>query len=209
MSLINRVALVAATALSAVALYDAAQMGFTGTTSGFSDEFGMTPMMIVGGLAHGVTYAALVAVLVVQGARIDAGSPVRRWIRRLLVLDFGLLAALFLVGTPFLPALEQAGWGGVTSAIGDTSFLLMFALAVALGVASVRRPELRAAALVLIGTVPLIGLAVGLGALGSGFAHPAYPEAAVYLGVALLAHRVAPLRTPVAAQPVLTPQSAA
>jgi hypothetical protein len=38
--------------------------------------------------------------------------------------------------------------------------------------------------------VPLMGLAVGLGALGSDFAHPAYPEATVYVGIALLAYQV-------------------
>ena len=61
-------------------------------------------------------------------------------------------------------------------------------------------PELRAAALVLIAIVPLIGLTVGLGALGSGFAHPAYPEAAAYVGLALLGYRAAATRTPAAAR---------
>jgi hypothetical protein len=209
MSTINRVALAAATTVSAVALWDAIHTGLTGRPSGFSDEYGLTPMMIVGGVVHGLTYAALLAVLVVQRRRIDAGSAVRRWIRRLLVVDFGLLATMFLIGTPFLPLLERAGWGDVSSAIGGISFLLMFILPVALGLASVRTPQLRAAALVLIGTVPLIGLAAGLAALGTGFGHPAYPEAAVYLGVALLGYRVAPARMPTAAERVPTPQSAA
>jgi hypothetical protein len=209
MSMINRVAIAAATTLSGVAVYDAIHAGVAGRPSGFSDAYGMTPTMIIGGVVHGLTYAALLAVLVVQRRRIDAGSTVRRWIRRLLVIDFGLLATIFLIGTPFLPRMERAGWGDVSSAIGGISFLVMFVLSVALGLASVRQPHLRVAALVLISTVPLIGLAIGLGALGSSFAHPAYPEAAVYLGVALLGYRVAPARTPAAAQRVPTPQSAA
>jgi hypothetical protein len=208
MSMINRVAIAAATALSALALYDAIHAGLTGRPSAFSDAFGMTPMMIIGGVVHGLTYAALVAVLVVQRRRIDARSAARRWIRRLLVVDFGLLATMFLIGTPFLPRMERAGWGDVSSAIGGISFLLMFVLSAALGVASVRIPQLRAAALILIGTVPLIGLAIALAALGTGFGHPAYPEAAIYLGVAMLGHRFAPVRTPAAARRVPTPQIA-
>jgi hypothetical protein len=208
MSVLSRVALVTAAAMSTIALYDAAHMGFTGRPSGFSDQFGLTPMMVIGGLTHGLGYAALVAVLAAAGPRIDAGSAVRRWIRRLLQVDLTLLAVMFLVGTPFVPALERAGWGGVTSAFGGIAFLLMFVLAVALGLASVRRPEGRPAALVLVATVPLLGLTVGLGALDSGFAHPAYPEATVYLGLALLAHQLAPVRARTAASPTLASASA-
>jgi hypothetical protein len=208
MPLINRVALAAATMLSGVAVYDAIHAGLTGRPSGFSDEYGLTPMMIIGGLVHGVVYTALVAILVVHRERIDTGSAVRRWIRRLLVLDLGLMAVTFLIGSPFLPAMERAGWGGVASAIGGTSFLLMFVLSVGLGLASLRAPELRAAALVLIAIVPLIGLTIGLGALDSGFAHPAYPEAAAYVGLALLGHRAAPARTPAAARGNAIAQSA-
>lgn len=208
MSTINRVALAAATTLSAVALWDAIHTGLTGRPSGFSDQYGLTPMMIISEVVHGLTYAAFLAVLVVQRRRIDSGSSVRRWIRRLLAVDFGLLAAMFLIGSPFLPLLQRAGWGDVASTIGGISFLLMFVLSVALGLASVRTPQLRTAALVLIATVPLIGLAVGLAALGTGFGHPAYPEAAVALGVALLGHRAPSARTPMATQPLPTPQSA-
>ena len=207
MSIINRVAVAAAITLSGVALWDAIHTGLTGRPSGFSDAYGMTPMMIIGEMVHGLTYVALLAVLVVQRRHIDSGSAVRRWIRRLLVVDFGLFATMFLIGTPFLPAIERAGWGDASSTIGGISFLLMFVLAVALGLASVRTPQLRAAALVLISTVPLIGLAIALGALGTGFGHPAYPEAAVYLGVALLGYRMDPASKPAAAQPVPTPQS--
>jgi hypothetical protein len=208
MSLLSRVALVTAAAMSTIALYDAAHMGFTGRPSGFSDQFGLTPTMVIGGMTHGLGYALLATALAVAGPRIDAGNAVRRWIRRLLVVDLGLLAAMFLAGTPFLPALERAGWGSVTSAFGGISFLLMFVLAVALGLASVRRREGRPATLVLVATVPLLGLAVGLGALDSGFAHPAYPETTVYLGLALLAHQLAPVRARTAASSTLAPASA-
>jgi len=209
MFLINRVAVAAATTLSAVALWDAVHAGLFGRPSGFSDQYGMTPMMIIGGLVHGLAYAALLVVLVVHRRRIDSGSAVRRWIRRLLSVDFGLLATMFLSGTPFLPLLRRADWEGVASTIGGISFLVMFVLSVALGLASVRTPQLRAAALVLISTVPLIGMAVGLAALGTGFGHPAYPEASVYLGVALLGYRWSPVSKPAAPHPVPTPQSAA
>lgn len=191
MSLPYRLALAGATLLSGVALYDAVHAGVTGRPSGFSDTYGTTPLMVLGGLVHGLAYAALVVLLVAERDRIDGGSSVRRWIRRLLVGDLGVMAVMFLAGTWFLPALERAGWGAATSAVGGIAFLLMFVLSFALGAALVRHRELRAGALPLLAIVPAIGLAIGLDALGSGFAHPAYPEAVVYLGLALLGRRAA------------------
>ena len=142
MSMINRIAIAAAITLSGVALWDAVYAGVSGRPSGFSDAYGVTPMMIIGALVHGLTYAALAAVLVVQRWRIDAGSAVRRLIRQLLVVDFGLHATMFLIGTPFLPRIERAGWADVSSTIGGLSFLVMIVLSVALGLASVRTPHL-------------------------------------------------------------------
>ena len=208
MSVLSRVALVGAAAISAIALYDAVYVGVTGRPSGVSDQYGLTPIMVIGGLAHGLGYALLAAALAAAGPRIDAGRSVRRWIRWLLEVDLALLAVMFLVGTPFIPALQRGGWGGITSAVGGILFLLMFVLAVALGLASIRRPEPRPAAVVLVATVPLIGVTVALGALGSGFAHPAYPEAAVYVGLGLLAHQLAPARVRPAAPPRLASAAA-
>ena len=65
----------------------------------------------------------------------------------------------------------------------------MFALAFAVGVGTVRRAALRPASYLLIGIVPAIGLMIGLGALHSGFAHPAYAETLVNFGIALLGLR--------------------
>jgi len=63
----------------------------------------------------------------------------------------------------------------------------MFTLAFALGVATIRNPDLRPSPYLLIGIVPAIGLIIALGALGSGFAHPAYAETLVNFGIALFA----------------------
>ena len=73
--------------------------------------------------------------------------------------------------------------------IGNTTFLAMFTLAFALGVATIRNPDLRPAPYLLIGIVPAIGLMIALGALGSDFAHPGYAETLVNFGIALLALR--------------------
>jgi hypothetical protein len=99
------------------------------------------------------------------------------------------MSVMFLLGTPFLPALERLGWGGVTSAIGGACFLVQFVLSFGLGLALIRRPEFRVGAAVLVAIVPLIGLGLALGALVSDFAHPAYTEAAVYVGLTLLGCR--------------------
>jgi hypothetical protein len=112
------------------------------------------------------------SVLVVEGRRIDGGSGIRWWIRRLLIIDFVVMSVMFLVGTPFLPALERHRWGGVTSAIGGTCFLAQFVLSFGLGLALIRRPEFRVGAALLVTIVPLIGLGLALGAFGSDFAHP-------------------------------------
>ena len=69
------------------------------------------------------------------------------------------------------------------------AFASMFILAVALGFCLVRVRELRPSAVLLLAVLPAIGLAIILNAIGSAFAHPAYAETAVYLGIALLGQR--------------------
>ena len=73
--------------------------------------------------------------------------------------------------------------------IGTMTFLAMFTLAFALGVATIRTSDLRPAPYLLIGIVPAIGLIIAVGALGSNFAHPAYAVTLVTFGIALLARR--------------------
>jgi hypothetical protein len=189
MSLGYKAAISAAGAFSALSLYDAVHHGITGHGSVFSDEHGTTWATIAMGLLAAVTFAALSVVLVQGSARIDAGNRVRGWIRRILAVDLVALAAVFAVGTPFLGG--DSALANVLGAVAGVTFAALFALAFALGLAIVRVPGLRASAVLLVSMVPVIGLTVALQALAPDFAHPAYTETAVYLGIALLGRRPA------------------
>ena len=198
MSLPYRLALVGASLLSAIALYDAAHHGVTGRSSAFSDEYGWTPLLVAGNVVHGLAYVALVTVLVAARALIDPGHPVARWIRRLLVAVFAVLAAMFLLGLPIVALAGESPAAMAVGGFGGIAFLLMFVLSFALGVALARRPELRVGAVVLLATVPMIGLASALQVVAPTFAHPAYAEVAVAFGVALLGRRPATAPSPAA-----------
>ena len=177
------VPIVCATATSAVAFSDAMVQGVTGHSMLPADT---APVTLAVDAVNGITYAALCWVLVSQARRIDGGSRVRRWLRRLLIGDLAILSTLFLVGIPLL-VLGAGSRTGPLSVIGNITFLAMFTLAFALGVATIRNPDLRPAPYLLIGIVPAIGLIIALGALGSDFAHPAYAVTLVTFGIALFA----------------------
>ena len=189
--LVLAVPMVCATATSAVALSDAVVQGITGhSVLPGADN---APVALAVDALHGITYAALCWVLLSQARRIDTGSRVRRWLRQLLIGDLAILSTLFLVGIPLLVLGSGSRTGGpiedVFGVLGNITFLAMFTLAFALGVATIRNPDLPPAPYLLIGIVPAIGLMIALGALGSDFAHPAYAETLVTIGIALFALR--------------------
>lgn len=140
---------------------------------------------------QGVTYAVLCGVLVSQALRIDGESRVRRWLRRLLIGDLAILSTLLMVGIPLLILGSGSRTGGpiedIFGVLGNITFLGMFTLGFALGVATIRNPDLRPAPWLLIGIIPAIGLMIALIALRSDFAHPAYAVTLVTFGIALLA----------------------
>jgi hypothetical protein len=185
------VALLCAASTSAIALSDAIVQGVTGHSVLPADDH--APVIVLVSLIHGITYAALCWVLAAEARRIDAGHRVLRWLRRGLIADLAVMSALFAVGIPLttwiLAIRNNQAVDDIFGIVGSSTFLAMFALAFAVGVGTVRRRALRPAPYLLIGIVPAIGLMIGLGALGSGFAHPGYAEALVNFGIALLALR--------------------
>ena len=98
------------------------------------------PVTLAVDAVNGITYAALCWVLVSQAPRLDAGSRVRRWLRRLLIGDLAILSTLLLVGIPLL-VFGAGSRTGPFSMIGNMTFLAMFTLAFALGVATIRNPR--------------------------------------------------------------------
>jgi len=187
MSKLFTLAVVGAAATSGIALFDALHHGLTGRYSVFSTDTELPAVAFAGSLVHGFTYTALGAVLLVQSKASD-GGPAYRWLCRLLCAVFAVLAAVFLVGEPIRIATGfSIDTNPVGAVIGNLTFLLMFAFGFALGLTLLRRPERRPSATLLIAVGPVLALTVVGGALGSDFAHPAYAETLINVGVALLA----------------------
>jgi hypothetical protein len=188
MTVSYKVAITAAAIYSAVSLYDAVHHGVTGRGSAFSDEYGMTWATTAGSILAALSFIALAVILVIERGRMDSDSRLRRWVRRLLAVDLALLAAVFGIGIPLRGALGR-GYDAAVGGVAGVAFLAMFLLAVGLGLSLIRIRELRPSAVLLVAVVPALGLMIILGAIGSGYAHPAYAETAVYLGIALLGRR--------------------
>jgi len=186
MTVSYKVAITAATIYAAMSLYDAVHHGVTGKGSAFSDEYGTTWATIAIGIVAAMSFIANGAILVIERIRIDRGSRLHRWVRRLLVADLAVLAAVFGIGIPLMGTLEAVSLDTAVGAVAGVAFASMFILAVALGLCLVRVRELRPSVVLLLAVLPAIGLAIILNAIGSAFAHPAYAETAVYLGIALL-----------------------
>jgi len=189
MTVSYKVAITAATIFSAVSLYDAVHHGVTGKGSIFSDEYGMTWATIAAAIVSALSFIALAVILVIERERIDSDSRFRRWVRRLLAVDLALLAAVYGIGIPLMGALGRGGLDAAVGGVAGVAFAAMFILAVGLGLSLIRIRELRPSAVLLLAVLPAIGLTIILQATGSGFAHPAYAETAVYFGIALLGRR--------------------
>lgn len=181
-------ALAGAAGLSAVALYDALVTGLTGHSSAISETYGVTAVWVASSLIHLGAYLVLAAVLVVHGSGADAGSQVRRLLRWALTLSLLACAAMVLWSTVTGVATGQLAPPPVPLAVvGFVGFIGTFLFSGLLGLTLLRRPSFRTAGWVLAGTLPALGLAMLLGAVGSPFAHPAYAEATSAIGIALIA----------------------
>lgn len=184
-------ALVAAVLISAVSIASAILIGLTGQPI-IDPEAGPTVALAALGLLLTLTFALGAAVLRQQRARLDAGSRPRRWLRRMLQVDLAVgaaVAATDVVSTPFAVdgSIEE-----VLGAVGGTAFILAFVLGAALGLSLIRRPELRPAAVCLSAIAALIPLTILMAVLQSRWGHIAYAEAALYIGIALLATKSRP-----------------
>ncbi|GAA1652886.1 hypothetical protein [Georgenia ruanii] len=189
MTRLTRAALAAATAVALIALTDAVTHGLTGEFSVFADG-GPAWAYYVSTVAHGLLYALLTAVLVVNGHRIDDGRGAVRWVRRVLVALLVMLAVPFLLGVVVTTEDAPAWLLGLTTA----GFVASFPVSTVLGILLLRRPGRRLPAVLLAAVGGGLVLTLLLGALGSDFAHPAYAEVLQFFGVALLGRAVSPAR---------------
>jgi hypothetical protein len=178
-------AAVGAVLTSAIAMTDALVVGLTDHESALTLGPGWVERAAVG--VHGVVFALLAGVLVGFAAAIDAGSPVRRWTRRVLVALLVLMSVPQLAG--FVVPIQDVPEPVLVAV--SVAFVAGFPVAAALGLMLLRRPGLRAPAVVLSAVLPVLVLLIAVGFLAPEWAHPAYLEVPQYLGIALLGLRLA------------------
>ena len=193
MTRIGWAALVAAILASAYSIAEAIAAPITGHPV-IDQESGPNPALTIVGALLISTFTLGVAVLWEQAERIDAGSSFRRWVRRLLQAALAALALISGIGI----VAERIAPDGLVSTMdgaGSIPFLSMFVLGATLGFSLIRRSQLRAAAYCLASVAALIPLTVLTGILLPGWAHAAYAETALYIGIALLARTPQPDRS--------------
>lgn len=184
----HKLALVGAVVTSAIALTDAVTYGITGDYSAFSDESDLPVVAALGGLAHGFAYLAFGLVLLREADRFTAINRVARGARWVVLSSLALLAAGFVLVAPILAFREvdegamYTIWGGVAG----VGFLGMILGSLVLGLALLRNRSLGIGARVLSLMVPVLGVTVLLAWLAPDWAHPAYLEATLHFGLALL-----------------------
>src|SRR3954453_2471282 len=93
-----RAALVVAVVASAVSISDAVYGGITGRAALWDDTRDVRWASTLVNVLLVATFALLAAVLLQPADRIDGRRRVARWLRRLLLFDLSILAAVFVVG---------------------------------------------------------------------------------------------------------------
>jgi hypothetical protein len=184
----HKVALTAAVVTSAIALTDAITHGLTGDNP-FSDESDLAPAVLaLVDVIHGLTYVALAVVLVREAARFRSVNRVARAARWVVMASLVTLAIGFILLAPVIswreaydtPLYDAFGMVG-----GPAFFGLIFG-SLALGLALARDRRLGVGARVLLLMLPVFGGMMLLAWLAPAWAHPAYLETTLQLGLALL-----------------------
>ncbi len=184
----HRAALIGAIVTSGIALTDAVTHGVTGHYSAFADDSDLPWVTFLGGLAHGLTYVALAVVLLREGPRFRDTNRIARAARWVVLPSLAVLAPGFLFVAPVLTFAEVDGgvayttWGGVAG----FAFVGMILGSLVLGLALLRDRSLGIGARVLSLMVPVLGATFLLVWLAPAWGHPAYLEATLHFGLALL-----------------------
>jgi hypothetical protein len=188
MKQLERAALGAAVVLSVVSVGDAILRATSDVVPPWDDEFGTAWVLVATNLVMTVTFGLLSAVLARNAERIDEGSAVRRWTRRLLAVALGVLA----VGYVLVNVVDSE----LSGTVAGVAFLAMFVLGATLGALLLRRADVRLPAVLMVAVVPLIALTFAVEALLPGWGHPGYAETSLYLGIALLGTQLAGAHAP-------------
>jgi hypothetical protein len=176
-------AMISAVLTSAVSIADAVYHGLTGEFL-LDPDRNATWVYATVAVLLAVTFALVAAVMAQQALRIDAGSRWVRWVRRFLQADLALMSAGSLT-ILVEPLVGKATVDQLPGAIGGPSFVLMFVLGATLGTLLLRRPDMRLPAILTAAPLAIIPLTYLLYQVAPAWAHPAYAETALYIGLAL------------------------
>lgn len=181
----HKLALAGAAVTSSIALFDAFTHGLTGAYSVFADEGGVRWALVTAALAHGLPYLAFCAVLVLEAPLIRSAGRVAAGLRWVLLVSLALLAAGFVLLAPFTEPTDS-GLGLLFGVVATVGFIGMLLSAVVLGPLLLKVRALRPGSVVLSAMLPVLGLTFLLAWLAPDWAHPAYLETTLHLGIALL-----------------------
>lgn len=196
MKLFSLAGVAGAGTLSTIAITDALWQGFQNSAPAPWHGGEDYPWMVAGmNFGHAIPYLLMTVILIQIGPRLDSGGYVR-WVRRLLIVTFGLFAAMTVWGL-ITGASESAL--GIFEFVPSLLFFALLLLPVMLGVPLFRRRALRLPAILLAGSLLAV---IGMFAFSaSPFAHPAYAEAMALFGIALLPFALDDESTPRPARP--------
>ena len=203
----HTLALIGATLTSAIALGDAVTHGLTGQSSVFAGDSAWSE---VGGLVHGLTYAALGWVLVGERGRFATTNRFARALRLVLIPTFAVMAVAFVMVGPILTVTgvsSESPVGATYDVIGTFVFLVMILGSLLLGLALLRSHSGGVGARVLAAITPVLAITVLLGFLAPAWTHPGYVETLIHFGVALLGVGVRPDLTDSVAAPATADQA--
>lgn len=206
----HTLALIGATLTSAIALGDAVTHGLTGQSSVFAGDSGATAWSEIGGLVHGLTYAALGWVLVGERDRFATANRFARVLRLVLIPTFAVMAVAFVMVGPILTVTgvsSESPVGATYDVIGTFVFLVMILGSLLLGLALLRSHSGGVGARVLAAITPVLAITVLLGFLAPAWTHPGYVETLIHFGVALLGVGVRPDLTDSVAAPATADQA--
>jgi hypothetical protein len=174
---------------SATAVCGSIYTGVTGHETPWNDVTGVPWVITTVGVLITTMYGLLTVVLVRSSAAIDAGRRPVRVVRTLLIIDLTVLAAVFAT------VLAHGSYDGPLAAVAGVAFLLAFLLGAVLGALLLRRPQQRTPAVLLLTPAVVIPLTALVSMQFPNWADPAYAEAALYLGLALLGAEPQPVPT--------------
>ncbi len=185
---IHQVAATAAFGIIGIALFDAVTHGITGHTSEFADDSGAPWLADLGNALHGLAYLTAAAALWQHRVRIDAVGRVARAAYWVVLSSVAVLAVAFLF---VMPLLDLSNLPTLVSVGATGAFAGMLLGGPVLGVALLRRDEMRPGNVLLASMVPVLALTILVGLAAPAWAHPAYLETVSALGLALLGYRAA------------------